>query len=66
MFFTFVSRFHKAVIECFFRTVFTNERSFLVIKFVLNTKLIIIFSCVFELTGWDVCFNVTLALYLVP
>ena len=29
-------------------------------------KYYVIFCCIFELTGWDVCFIVTLTLYLVP
>ena len=52
--------------------VFTNE---IMIKFVLNKindlaqykiNCHVIFCCVFKLTGWGVCFIVTLALYLVP
>ena len=75
--FMFVSQFHKVRGDwkSVFRTVFTYEILFLVIKFVVkkinltwhNTKLnIVIFCCVFELTGWDVCFSVTLTFYPVP
>ena len=73
MFFSFVSQFHKVRGDLKrFKTVFTNE---MVIKFVLNKindlaqykiNYHVIFCCFFELTGWDVCFIVTLTLYLVP
>ena len=73
-FFTFILRLHKFRDDLKRLQNVLNEILFLMIKFVLNKinqtlrkiKCYITFCRVFELTGWDVCFILTLTFYLVP